>query len=89
MEYKVGKAYYLYDNRAERNECKAHILAILPHPELSDDNLIVYRWWGKHKRYWFYGVTTYWQQDIWADYVGIILAKKQTIKQNEYGTTHI
>lgn len=78
MEYKVGKAYYLYDNRAERDVCKAHILAILPHPEFSDDNLIVYRWWGKHKQYWFYGVTTYWQQNIWGDYVK---HRVETLKQ--------
>ena len=74
MEYKVGNAYYLYDDRAEHDVCKAHILAILPHPEDNagrdkTDKLIVYRWYGKHKRYWFYGVTTYWQQTMWADYV--------------------
>ena len=58
MEFKEGKSYYLYEDRAENSVCKAHVLHILPHPEDPDDNLIVYRWFGKHKRWWWYGITS-------------------------------
>ena len=68
MRYEVGKAYYFYDDRADRDVCKAHVLHILPHPEREDDRLIVYRWYGIHRRRWWYGVTTVSQQEIWADY---------------------
>lgn len=55
---KEGKAYYFYDERADFNVCKAHVLKILPHPEHDDDRLVVYRWYGKHRRYWWYGITS-------------------------------
>lgn len=66
---KEGKAYNFYDDRAEEDVCKAHVLHILPHPERVDDKLIVYRWYGKHRQDWWYGVTTISQQELWADYV--------------------
>lgn len=68
MKYEVGKKYYLYECRAEMNVCCAHILAILPHPERDDDNIIVYRWYGRHKQWWWYGVTDYKEQELWKDY---------------------
>lgn len=68
-EIKEGKTYYFYDDRAEYSVCKAHVLKILPHPEYEDDRLIVYRWFGKHRRYWFYGVTSIRKQEMAADYV--------------------
>ena len=74
----VGKTNYFYDTRAEEDVCKAHVLHILPHPEREDDRLIVYRWYGKHRQRWWYGVTTLSQQELWADYVQkVIDCKKQ------------
>lgn len=69
MNIEEGKTNYFYDDRAEEDVCKAHVLHILPHPEREDDRLIVYRWYGKHRRHWWYGVTTISQQELWADYV--------------------
>lgn len=70
MNIKQGKAYYFYDDRAENDVCKAHVLHILPHPERRDDDqLIVYRWYGKHRQHWWYGVTTMSHQELYADYV--------------------
>ena len=68
MNIQEGKSYYFYDDRAVDNVCKAHVLHVLPHPEMEEDRLIVYRWYGKHKQRWWYGVTTISQQEIWADY---------------------
>lgn len=48
--------------------CLAHVLKVLPHPEREDDRLVIYRWYGKHKRHWWYGVTSISQQDLWAGY---------------------
>lgn len=76
MNIKEGKTYYFYDNRAVEDVCKAHVLHILPHPERQDDRLIVYRWYGKHKQHWWYGVTCFRQQEIWADYVKAIREKQ-------------
>lgn len=36
MNIETGKTCYLHDERAHRNVCKAHILAILPHPTDSE-----------------------------------------------------
>ena len=66
---KEGKCYYFYDDRATEDVCKAHVLHILPHPERDDDKLIVYRWYGKHRQYWWYGITNFTQQEIWKEYV--------------------
>ena len=91
-DIKVGKTYYFYDNRAVDDVCKAHVLALLPHPEREDDRLIVYRWWGKHRRYWWYGVTTIRQQEIWADYcknaVNLQKERRKKGKINEKPHTH-
>lgn len=77
MNIKEGKQYYFYDDRAKDDVCKAHVLHILPHPERDDDKLIVYRWYGKHRQYWWYGVTTISQQKLWSDYV----QKKRFLKK--------
>ena len=69
FKIKEGKTCYLYDDRATDDVCKAHVLHILPHPEREGDQLIVYRWYGKHRHCWWYGVTDMRQQDLWADYV--------------------
>lgn len=69
MDIQEGKTYYFYDDRAVDDVCKAHVLSILPHPEREDDKLVVYRWFGKHRRHWWYGVTSISQQKLWADYV--------------------
>lgn len=68
MDIQEGKTYYLYDDRAVNDVCKAHVLKVLPHPEREDDRLVVYRWYGKHKQQWWYGVTSISQQELWADY---------------------
>lgn len=68
MDIQEGKTYYFYDERAANDVCKAHVLSVLPHPEREDDRLIVYRWYGKHKQRWWYGVTSISQQELWADY---------------------
>ena len=69
FKIKEGKTCYLYDDRATDDVCKAHVLHILPHPEREGDQLIVYRWYGKHRQRWWYGVTDMRQQELWADYV--------------------
>jgi hypothetical protein len=68
MNIEEGKSYYFYDNRANDDVCKAHVLSVLPHPEREDDRLIVYLWYGKHRQRWWYGVTTISQQELWAEY---------------------
>lgn len=73
MNIEEGKTYYFYDERAVDGVCKAHVLHVLPHPEREDDRLVVYRWYGKHRRHWWYGVTTVSQQDLWADYCKNVL----------------
>lgn len=85
MNIEEGKQYYFYDDRAENNVCKAHVLHILSHPEREDDRLIVYRWYGKHRKHWWYGVTTISQQEMWADYVQevIHLRKHKKERRNE------
>ena len=83
--FRVGRLYNFYDNRATDCVCKAHILQILPHPEHDDDNLIVYRWFGIHKRHWWYGVTTVSQQEFWAGYVAKVVnhyKKERQLKSN-------
>ena len=78
MNIEEGKQYYFYDDRAEEDVCKAHVLHILPHPDRDDDKLIVYRWYGKHRQRWWYGMTTISQQEMWADYVQkVIVCRKQ------------
>lgn len=80
-----GKAYYFYDDRATDSVCKAHVLHILPHPDRIDDRLIVYRWFGKHKRRWWYGITTISQQEIWEDYCkdAVKIARERRRKRKE------
>lgn len=68
MDITVGKKYYFYDERAKHSVCTAHVLHILPHPEREDDRLIVYRWYGKYKKRWWYGVTDGRTQVRWKDY---------------------
>lgn len=82
---KEGKTYYFYDDRAVDDVCKAHVLHILPHPDRIDDRLIVYRWFGKHKRRWWYGITTISQQEIWEDYCkdAIKIARERRRKRKE------
>lgn len=83
---KEGKAYYFYDNRAEYNVCKAHVLKILSHPERENDRLIVYRWYDKHRRYWRFGVTSNWYQRMSADYVKkVVQSEKEKRKCRQCG----
>lgn len=81
MNITEGKTYYFYDDRAEGDVCKAHVLHILPHPERDDDRLIVYRWYGKHRQHWWYGVTTISQQELWADYVQKVIKHRKHEKE--------
>lgn len=82
---KEGKTYYFYDDRAVDDVCKAHVLHILPHPDRIDDRLIVYRWFGRHKRRWWYGITTISQQEIWEDYCkdAVKIARERRRKRKE------
>jgi len=81
MNIEEGKQYYFYDDSAEDYVCKAHVLHILPHPERDDDRLIVYRWFGKHRRHWWYGVTTVSQQELWADFVQKVIHRRKHKKE--------
>lgn len=85
MNIQEGKTYYFYDDRAVDDVCKAHVLHILLHPEREEDRLIVYRWYGKHKQRWWYGVTTLSQQQIWADYCknAVKIARERRRKRKE------
>lgn len=67
--FKEGKECWMYDSRAEFDVCYAHILYVLPHPENHNDRLIVYRWFGKNKKWWWYGVTSISDQELEMDYV--------------------
>ena len=77
MDIQEGKMYYFYDDRATDDVCKAHVLKVLPHPERKDDRLVVYRWYGKHKQHWWYGVTSISQQDLWAEYCAKVIAHRK------------
>lgn len=81
MNIEEGKSYYFYDDKAQDAECKAHVLHMLPHPELDDDRLIVYRWYGKHHQRWWYGMTTISQQELWANYVQRIIHYRKHKKE--------
>jgi len=81
MDIQESKTYYFYDDRAEENVCKAHVLHMLPHPERDDDRLIVYRWYGKHRQRWWYGVTTISQQELCADYVQKVIDYRKHKKE--------
>ena len=85
MNIQEGKTYYFRDNRAVDGVCKAHVLHILPHPERDEDLLIVYRWYGKHKQRWWYGVTTLSEQQLWAGYCKkmIKIAKERRRKRDK------
>lgn len=89
MNIQEGKTYYFRDYRAADGVCKAHVLHILPHPEKEEDQLIVYRWYGKHKQYWWYGVTTLSEQQLWADYCKnrVKIAKERRRKRKEKNNT--
>ncbi len=69
MNIQAGKKCYLYNSKAKFDVCTAHILHVMPHPERKDDILIVYRWYGKHKQWWHYDVTSGQEQDIEQEYV--------------------
>lgn len=69
MNIEIGKTCYLHDTRAQRSVCKAHILAVLSHPTNDEDKVIVYRWWGRRARCWFYGATELSEQRIFEGYV--------------------
>ena len=81
MTYEEGKAYYFYDERANRDVCKAHVLHILPHPEDKNDHLIVYRWYGTHRQYWWYGVTTEKYQKLYREYVEKVMSSKKSYRK--------
>lgn len=89
MKIKEGNTYYFYDDRATNNVCKAHVLHILPHPENEGDQLIVYRWYGKHRRRWWYGATTSVIQEIWEEYCKEVVRmekeRRNTSKAKKYG----
>lgn len=82
MDIQEGKTYYFYDDRATDDVCKAHVLKVLPHPERKDDRLVVYRWYGKHKQRWWYGVTSISQQDMWEEYCAkVVVHRKERRKE--------
>lgn len=81
MEYKVGKKYHFYENGAMFDFCLAHVLSVLPHPEDDTDQLIVYRWHGVHKQWWFYRVTTAKEQEQMKDYVARQIERKRGIRK--------
>lgn len=67
LDFKVGQTYHAY-TVGGNGIYKIHIEAIIP--SLNDDyNMIVYRYYGKHKQRWFYIIKEDWwvTQDIeWA-----------------------
>lgn len=56
-EMKPGDKCWIFDDRANNDICEAEILHVLPHPEDPEERLIVYRWFGTNKKWWWYGVT--------------------------------
>ena len=82
MEYKVGKKYHLYNNDACFDFCLAEIVAVMIHPEDETDKLIVYRWFGTHKRWWHYSITTASQQERMKDFVTKMMERKRNIRKN-------
>ena len=83
MKIKEGKSCYFYDERANRDVCKAHVLHILPHPEDNEDRLIVYRWYGIHRQHWWYGVTTLKTQELWREYVDKVTENRSELRKSQ------
>ena len=47
---KTGTIYHLYWGRGNINNKTIHTVGIV------DSDMVVYKWWGKHKQRWFYVV---------------------------------
>lgn len=44
--FKEGNTFYL----PKPNKTKCHVVTVV------DNNMVVYKWFGKHKQWWHYGV---------------------------------
>lgn len=68
IDYQVGKAYRVY---YDSDVCKAHVLAILPHPTDPNDRLIAFRYYGRHRQYWHYALIE--ESDLGSEWRAISL----------------
>jgi hypothetical protein len=73
---KAGQKCWLLEDRAVWNVCNAEILHVLPHPEDPEDKLIVYRWFGTNKKWWWYGITSASYQEENLDYIKKVVNKR-------------
>ena len=50
MNFEIGKKYPIYRKFGFGKPYLIHVLAIV------DDYYVVYKWYGRHKQWWHYGV---------------------------------
>lgn len=82
--FKIGTKRYIYDPRAQDDVCLAHILAVMPHPDNDEDQIIVYRFWGKHRKYYFYGAKQASLLGLWNGYVNdVVQYRKKKRKEKK------
>ena len=76
MKIKEGKNYHirvpeLGINLKTKKPYKIHIDKIIPNPKAEKtilDDLVIYRVWIIHKRYWKWYVNPYWTLAIWNEW---------------------
>lgn len=51
MDIKPGKSYHIYDSQNASRVVKAHVMHIVDGC-YQDEQLIIYRFYGKYKRWW-------------------------------------
>lgn len=54
--YKIGDTFHLLKGPLPAYKC--HIVGIV------DENMIVYKWYGRHKQWWHYSVEAAWLLDM-------------------------
>jgi len=57
MKYKVGDIFYIL--KGPGKPYKAHIVAIV------ENDMVVFKWYGRHKQWWHYEVLHEEQIDFW------------------------
>jgi hypothetical protein len=69
MTFEKGKSYTLYISSLGENR-KCHIV------ELIENDMIVYKWFGKHKRWWHYFV----ESRRWLEWASEMAEKHKNVK---------
>lgn len=74
LDFKVGQTFKSCENNGG-GIYKIHIDAIIPSKNEEGVNMIVYRYFGKHKRYWHYII----KEDYWVARNVELADEKKTI----------